>query len=393
MRCPICNHETEASTGFCQTCGSKLQHEEIVFAPPARESVPDPTPVKKEIPWGRITPWAAGILCALLLCLCIPRPITPASTTQSTNSTLGTQATKPSQTIYPQVGSHIPYSHHISVSNAPGDFRIYRDQTMILCAESTSSYPKIQRSFSGDQAVVCQRTGSMSLYFIQGKSCQNLDVGVRRFVLSSNGRAVMYLCDSEHPDFYSLRYHCDGKTEIVEAMIHWNSLAGMEISPDGKTVAYVQKNGTNQTLVCRFFREGDQKTIRIPFSDADLAVISNDARYIFGATRSGDSQALYCYDLQGNRTFLENYSLGTQLHFNADNTQLLFYNGDKTYLSTDGQRAQLICPIRISPLLPAYSIYTERISTFTYSTQHIQYPFDSFYGHAYTAMYTNQNNI
>ncbi len=393
MRCPICNHETEENKELCQTCGSRLQQEEIIFAPPVPKSVPDHVSVEKEIPWRKIVPWATGLMCLLLLWLCVLRFVTPVSTTQSTGSTHDTSPPKPTQPLYPQVGSHIPYSHHISISNEHGELRIYRDQTMVLCAESNSSYLNIQHSFSGDQAAICQRTGSSNFYFVQGENCQKLDIGVRRFVLSSSGRAVLYLCDSEHPDFYSLRYHCDGQTEILEAMLDLKSLAGMEISPDGKTIAYLLKSGNSQTLVCRFFQEGEQKTIRIPFPEADLAVISNDAQYIYGAARNGDVQSLYCYDLQGNRTFLENYSLGTKLHFNADNTQLLFYNGDKTYLSTDGQRAQLISTTRILPLLPAYSASIDTDTVFTYSTQHIQYPFDSFYGHAYARMDIRQQNI
>ncbi len=396
MRCPVCGHEYEQNRRICPTCGSKFKVVQATIAEPRKS--------QKRIPVAKLLTAAGLCLCALAACFLLPRLWQQSAVTSSTP-----QMQLPASGT---VGTHIPYRHHITFSIQNGRLTLYRDRQQIDSNLITDDYT-YQRSLDGAAAAIRASDGTLT-YLLPDTIPHTMgSLGLSPlYALSNDGQGLVYLMlltsldesatinpsPETDPDildnpiiFYAPRYalclinaDTDGSVQTLVSNLYAAQIESLVISPDGRTVAYVlSRNGERMLMVTRTGTPQGVQTTTIPFADGySLIAISNDGEYIYAEVSTQDGITLMCYDLSGVRTPLLTrnplLSYVSPYYFNVDHTQVLF-SSDGTYLSVEGEPALEISDIALHPVVPSNA----EIRT---GDQHMVYPFESFYNHAYTGV-------
>ncbi len=395
MRCPVCGHECEQNRRSCPTCGSKFK---VVQATLARPRKP-----RKKIPVTKLLTAAGLCLCALAACFLLPQLWQQSTVTSSRPQT---QLSPPGT-----VGTHIPYRHHITLSTQNSRLTVYWDRQQVDSTLNTDDYT-YQRSLDGSAAAIRASDGTLT-YLISDTTPYTMgSLGLSpRYALSNDGQGLVYLMlqpvldgsstiyplpetDSDvldEPIIYTPPYalclinaDTNGSVQTLVSNLFAGQIESLVISPDGRTVAYVlSRYGERMLMVTRTGTPQGTQTTTIPFTDGyALIAISNDGEYIYAEVSTQEGMTLMCYDLTGMCTPLLTrnplQSFVSTYYFNADHTQVLF-SSDGTYLSVEGEPALKVSDIALHPIVPANA------ETRT-GDQHIVYPFESFYDHAYTGV-------
>lgn len=232
-----------------------------------------------------------------------------------------------------------------------------------------------------DGTVCAVLTDDNTLLVIRNKKVKTVSEDVLYFEMSSDGKGIAYITgDSDEAE---LKLYNVGNNKSVtvddEINIYAASILGMALSPDGKSLAYYQMDEDDEEPVLMLY--ANKKSIKITSSLVGLIGLSNGGKQIYAIGENDDFETvLYTYNNKGDREKVSTCS-GTSFFFNADHTQILFYNNGKSYISTKGKDPNKICSNAATLLVSSGSRTMTGLRCSTY-------PVDDLYNHVY-AVYNN----
>lgn len=241
------------------------------------------------------------------------------------------------------------------------------------------------------------------LYVLNGKKLVKVADDVSGYTLSSSGKSLAYLTyngrDAEYePETATLNLYTISNKKSVKIssdidLGDWD----VQISPDGKSVAYVEAEFEVNTEDEEYTTEytlmlyNNKKSTKITDKEVNLVGISNKGKYIYAIRvdrkeGSDTTYTMYCYNNKGEGTKLGKSSSKYTGYMNKDHTQVLFYNDGKTYIANKNKE-----PVRVSaeelyllaPITAGYANGTYPVSNL-FNQIYYSYEYKSGTAYSYT---------
>ena len=221
-----------------------------------------------------------------------------------------------------------------------------------------------------DGSVAAFLTNQKELYIVQDNYLKKIADDVHHYEISSSGQGIAFA--QKYVEQYSLSHYDLKKQERVEIT---DNLARLDfsLSPDGKTVSFYTPGEDRDTLMC--WRKG--KVVTVTRDNCDLVGLANEGKFVYAVTpKITGTSALFAYDTQGNSTELGTVT-SSSFKFNANHTQIMFYNNGQTLISSSGKKA-----VKVSSN-PLYMV-TAPNNYSTSDENSITFPVRSMFDHVYT---------
>lgn len=173
---------------------------------------------------------------------------------------------------------------------------------------------------------------------------------------SDTGASFVFLNEDEELMLYTVS---SGKSEKIAGEIQSTRVA---ISPDGKSVLYTQYDEEDEVTALYLYASG--KSTKIAKDGIYPVTLSNGAKKIYAYDSEGESLVLY--NAKGEKVGKIGGSASKNFVVNQDHTDIIFTDGEKTYISVDGgEKVKLASVNMLYPVLPKS---TTMITTRSYGT-------------------------
>ena len=221
-----------------------------------------------------------------------------------------------------------------------------------------------------DGSVAAFLTEKQERYVVDGQRLKKIANDVHHFEISASGKGIAYA--QQYVDQYTLTLYSVAdriSREITDTL----SRLDFSLSPEGQAVAYYQIQDGQE--IVKVHRKGKSHTVTK--EAADLVGLSDDGKFVYAVCSKARDQSILCsFTFRGKKQELGGVS-SLSFKFNADHTQLMFYHGGKTYISSNSQEGVLASEY------PLYLV-TAPNSQSTADKNAITYPVSSLYNHVYT---------
>lgn len=182
----------------------------------------------------------------------------------------------------------------------------------------------VRYSFSGDSAAVVMSAGSTySLYYTDGKTQKLLtSEASNNYAVSADGNYVAYSDSSAELYIYN---RADNKVTYLD-----NSVESFALAPSGKSMVYVKTEDDGKVLY--LYADGTSSQIGdnyVPLGisdDRSLIYVLNSENALCVLNEAGNLTAKVCSDVATD-----------SFYFSADMTNVVFNDGEFTYISMHGQ--------------------------------------------------------
>lgn len=262
----------------------------------------------------------------------------------------------------------ILYKQNIEIIPFQGALHIIIDDKPLL--ETVGSEKVLKHRTSIDGTVAAFLTDQKELYVVHDRHLTKIADDVHHFEISSSGDGVAFA--RKYAEDYSLTLYSVVKKKRFDITDRLSRL-DFSLSPDGRTVVYYTSSDKQEQLACWL----NGKCLTITRRNCDLVGLANDGKYIYGVSpKITGTSALFAYDTQGGATELGTVS-SISFKFNADHSQIMFYNNGKTLVSVDGKKAVTVSSN------PLYMV-TAPNNRSTSDENSITFPVTSLFNHVYT---------
>ena len=244
--------------------------------------------------------------------------------------------------------------------------------TKVLDAKINSdAIDSIMYSMDGKTMILTSDEGD--LYLLKGSKLSKIASDVVTAKLSSSGKGVAYVTNED--EGYALKLYNVTKKKyetITDEIYGWTFV----ISPDGKSVAYVQYDGEDEdSKSVMLYTNGNSSDIAS--HEVKLVAMSNKGKQIYAIYEDEEGEAeLWSINAKGEKTVLGEIDTDT-VYFNDDCTQAMFYNNGKTYIANKGKEAVKYGSGKMRMVIPQTCI------NYACSGYGIVYPADSLFDHVY----------
>ncbi len=312
--CPNCGTKYEDNVKFCATCGTQLPD-----APEAILQVEDPAPASEKkaalpktilgMPIAKLAALCAAVLAVIvLLIIFIPKLFGGGS-----------------------VGVK-------DVVMAEGDGEKWFGFSKSGKVVSQNNEAKMrQQDLTGDGKLFVFITSEKELWTFNGSSFKKIAEDVADFDLAPVGTGIAY---TDLEDTLYL-YNGSKSQKVYEEITSFCC-----ISPDGKAVAFTVKGEENTKA---YLYNGKVQELG---KDILPVALSDGGKYVYLQRNTSDNQAYYVQkgtDSDSRQKLGDNFRSAI---FNTTGTQVLFFDGSKTYFCENGGERQSVSSNRLSALLP-----------------------------------------
>ena len=229
-----------------------------------------------------------------------------------------------------------------------------------------------------DGSICAFLTSDHKLGVVNGKKATVIAEDVVDFTVSVNGKGIAYVSyDAEEETAELYLYNVSKKKSVsiqsdyAYSTEKWNP--NYAVSPDGKSVAYYKFDEDDSSYTLMYFN--GSKSSKVTSNEVELIGLSNKGKYIYAVVTNEEGEhTLYSYNTKGDKQKIGDCSTST-FRFNEDHTQVLYYDGSKTMISTKAKEPVKISSNYATILLPKSSGYHYiRITTISNSTFEYQSP-------------------
>lgn len=355
MKCTNCGTELAEGVKFCGSCGTPVPVAEPINEVPVAPVTEEAPVVTQEAKTTEAQPAFVStvktflqknkmlITCGVCLAILIATIALVAS-------------------VFSGGNGFIAMEHSISVSTDDGEIVIiYDNKKVVKTGIDADGVSGSQTSIDGKVVVV--RTNEHDLVVVRGKKAKVVAHDVVDFKLSVSGKGIAFVTENEDGE-YTLMLNKVGSKKSKTIQKDYLGDDYYDISPDGKAVAYYKFNDDGDASLMLFTGSKSKKIA----SEVELVGLSNGGKliYVVGENKDGDD-VLYAYTKSGNKK-----KIGTidddDIYFNADHTQVMFYNEGKTYISNKGKEAKKALSSEADMLIPDSSSCMEGDFAYTYPT-------------------------
>ena len=326
MKCPHCGAENPDNSIFCKKCNGWILAK--VYVKPEESAVPAPEPEAakpvQKTNWKIIVPTVAALCLVILLAVwLIPNPEPPApATSPTTKPTLPPTTTSLPATEAPD--AYIAYKANLEFLNLDGNLSILIGDQILHT--DLAYHAREQYTVNLDQTAAVLQLDDGSLHYVGDGQIHKFADSASNYLLSVHGGGVAY-CDEN--DVLWL-YQADTQTNH---RISESDYIRYVISPDGKTVAYVDAADDTKYIHC--WCEGQDVTLcELQNRSVGLVSVSNGGSCVYYL----DGSAFCGLDANGVKTGLAvlTDSIFKQFTLNADHTQILYITDHGYFLSENG---------------------------------------------------------
>lgn len=247
------------------------------------------------------------------------------------------------ETSYVRVSQNsiLPFSFMVNGSDTVVLFQLDGDAPQMI-----KKSPRYLQSLSMSREVVALATGSdHELYVATDQDLISVDFNVETAVVSQDGTGVAYVKNvtNEVGDLYLYDVRSKKSRKVSSEV----SLHDYRLSPDGESIAYckVQKPGLQFDLYVSI----DKKESKMIASEEKPVGISNQGTYLYAMGEKG----FYLFQDEKMVKLGNDYNeAGTNLMFNRDYSQVLYFEEGKSYLSLEGSIKPLTEGVIFNVVLP-----------------------------------------
>lgn len=327
-RCKACGAYIEANEKFCPQCGVEQGSSKIVEI---KEVIIKKLPKDKKM----IAPIVGGILLALIVLIIVPKLFKG-----SKYDTFGANA--------------------LDLAHVGTDMFFYNNKKIVDEIENSDIR---YTTFSIDRTKVAyiedydwDEGGTLYLFDEKGK--KEIDDGVIFFAMSDSGNGIAYYKDYDYDDDTAtlMLYNGSKSVEIEDDISIYIDEEFLIISPDGKTVAFVEYNDDDNLVGYISVNGKEPKKLgknKICFA------ISDDGKYVYYLELDEDAYDGELYVRIGEKDIKLASDVDDigDIYFNKDYSQILFTYDDKTYISVKGSEKNKVSSESTFPLLPDNAIW------------------------------------
>lgn len=172
--------------------------------------------------------------------------------------------------------------------------------------------------------------------FVDGEVTLLADNAEEYHALSADGTAIAYINEDQQIHLYDI----SSKSETIYEL-STSKNPEFVIAPDGKSVAYYEDQ-TGNLVLCKY-----EEQITIDQGEFELLALSADGEQIYVIDKTDGT--LLSYDDSGRKSVLSNSNDRLDnICFNADHTQVLYCQGDVTFISTNGEPGVKVCDQKLT---------------------------------------------
>lgn len=370
MNCTNCGAEIAPGSKFCVSCGSSVAEapvaEQQVYTPAPEAAAPAPEAAGSKLDMNAVKSQLTDTISPIAQKL---KPIL--SNKKVLMGIAGVVALLVIIGIISAIASSgngfIKLKQSTMAIHNGDNVSIVVDNKVLSDTIDSDSTPETSSSLNGKVTAILTDEGE--LYVVNGKKLNKVDEDVIDFQLSVSGKGLAYVVDGDEDYTLSLYTVSSKKSTTVSDELYSLNYA---IAPDGKSVTYVVDDD-DETEVMYFKGSKSEKVA----SDVEAILgMSNNGKYIYIVSENDDGEGiLYSYNKKGEREKLGDID-SEYVRFNDDHTQIMFYSGDKTYISNKAKDAEKAA----SDTLRLVVAPTSQSVTSDYATT---YPVSSLFDHVY----------
>ncbi len=227
----------------------------------------------------------------------------------------------------------------LQITERDGDlYAIYLDDKEVKLDDEKA----YSQTYSMDGSVVCYKNEEDELVILKdGKVIKTGIDEAAGLLVSQCGDTLVYFTDCENVTYHNTDYGYDDyikvgtlnlydikkktSTEIEEEVVVGSAV----LSPDGKTVAYVAEYDATDDFK-GFYSVNGKEPVEIG-KEKRVFAISDKAKYVYYT----DVDRIYVMK-KNKEEKLANDVRYVEVLMNADNSEMLFFNEDKTYITVKG---------------------------------------------------------
>lgn len=206
-------------------------------------------------------------------------------------------------------------------------------------------------------------TEGEELWTFDGSQFTKIDEEVREFDLAPFGGGIAYV------NYDDTLFLYNGKTQKVQEEISDYCC----ISPDGKAVAYTIKDEDDNTSKAYLYNGKVQELGK----GITPRALSDGGKYVYLRRETDNGSAYY---VQKGADSDSRQKLGDSFQYciyNTSGTQVVYYDGNKTYFCENGGERQSISSNALSILLPGYSYISNSYAVSSLKNQYYRYNGDN----------------
>ena len=208
-----------------------------------------------------------------------------------------------------------------------------------------------------------------TLYALKGKKLVKVAEDVVGYEISVSGKGIAYTTYNDRdnnyePVSYTLNlYNVGNKKHTKISSEISSSKSDVELSPDGKSVAYYEAdfdiNHEEKDYTVEYVTKlySNKKSQKITDKNVNLLGISNKGKYIYAVridtNDDGDrTYTMYCYNNKGEGTKLGKTDNSYYGEMNKDHTQILYHYEGKTYVANKAKSPVRIVSKEVNMVMP-----------------------------------------
>lgn len=393
MNCPKCGASCAEGVKFCISCGTPIAQQ----AAPAAEPVAEPVAASVEAPVAaaeapakKKSGFSFGGVMSELKNICKPVASKIKPFLKNKLVLAGIAATVLLLVVLCVVSiaksndnGFIQLKKSVILVEGEEEITVLINNKALKKTIKADGYSNVQQSLDGKiTAFLAYEQGEDSwdreydLYIVKGNKFKMVAEDVVDFELSVSGKGLAYSVVEDEDDrtygLYLMKVGSKKGKEVTTDMCNNNFV----ISPDGKSVAYYEAGDEDEPNELYFAKGKNGK--KVTSKETELLGISNNGKYIYAICGEEDSSEanLYKFNKKGDRVKLGKIS-DDDIMFNADHTQVMFFNDGKTYISNKGKDAIKVAngELRIVGVPNSGAAYSDDATC----------PTDNLFNHVYTS--------
>ncbi len=221
-----------------------------------------------------------------------------------------------------------------------GSIVLINDNTPIKFDEDIIS---MEKNFDASKAVVLVDNGSDgytgSLWYVSANDKFKIADDVASYVMSDSGDGIAYCVKNDDENYTgNLNLYVVSKKEVQLISKNVFYEFSMSISPDGKTVAYVEGNYYEDDEFTGYIKKTGADAEKLGANKRCIAV-SDNAIYAYYVKYSGSGEELY---VKNGENDIKLAIYPDSILFNADYSQVIVSYDNKAYISLNGKDKQKI---------------------------------------------------
>jgi len=245
----------------------------------------------------------------------------------------------------------IPMLSGSSVAMETDSIAVFVDNDQLFISGNTNNrfaidgkFESIQRNMDGGKAAILtdydSRNGG-TLWFVTTSNSYHIADDVLEYILSDTGNGIAYLTDYDSRNdvatLYLVETSSRKSTLITEEAMYDGSMQGICISPNGKSIAYISDYDERDNEFTGYMKIDGKGAEKIG-SNLFAVALADGGRYLYYVKLADNGTSLHVRSGRSDNRLVSDYRglSSLSLKLNRDYSQVIFNDGDRSYIAQSG---------------------------------------------------------